>query len=77
MMKKIINIVNVIADIMVTMAIIVLGIMLLTIYVVDNDFDDDNFYALIGAIATLKLFDRLENNVKKIGKGINKKEESK
>lgn len=75
MMKKIINIVNVIADIMATMAIIVLGIMLLTIYVVDNDFDDDNFYALIGAIATLKLFDRLENNVKKIGKGINKKEE--
>lgn len=75
MMKKIINIVNVIADIIVTMAIIVLGIMLLTMYVVDNDFDDDNFYALIAAIVTLKLFDRLESNVKKIGNGVNKKEE--
>ena len=43
MMKKIINIVNVIADIIVTMAIIVLGIMLLTMYIVDNDFDDIPF----------------------------------
>ena len=68
MLKKIMNIINITADIIIVMGIFIITIMLLTKYVVDNRFDDDNFYALIAAVIAMKLLDRLENNVKKIGK---------
>ena len=77
MLKKIMNIINITADIIIVMGIFIITIMLLTKYVVDNRFDDDNFYALITAVIAMKLLDRLENNVKKIGKeGDSKKRES-
>ena len=68
MLKKIMNIVNITADIIIVMGIFIITILLMTKYIVDNRFDDDNFYALITAVIAMKLIDRLENNVKKIGK---------
>ena len=68
MLKKIMNIVNITADIIIVMGIFIIAILLMTKYIVDNRFDDDNFYALITAVIAMKLLDRLENNVKKIGK---------
>lgn len=76
MLEKMIKITNVIVDTIIVIGIIVLGMLLLTGYVMNNDFDDDNFYAFITAIITLKLFDKLENNAKKIGKEIKAKKES-
>lgn len=76
MLEKMIKITNIIVDTIIAIGIIVIGLLLLTEYVMNNDFDDDNFYAFITAIITWKLFDKLENNAKKIGKEIKTKKES-
>lgn len=68
MLERIIRIVNTIADTIIVIGIIVIGILLLTGYVINNTFDDDNFYAFITAVVTFKLLDKLGTNAKKIGK---------
>lgn len=73
MLERIIRIVNTVANTIIVIGIIVIGILLLTGYVINNCFDDDNFYAFITAIVTFKLLDKLGTNTKKIGKAMTSK----